>query len=49
MTENIEQIIADAIANGTPVKLRGGEKAYLKYDLRRERCVSNILGHWVCL
>jgi len=32
MTENIEQIIADAIANGTPVKLRGGEKAYLKYD-----------------
>ena len=36
MTENIEQIIADAIANGTPVKLRDGSKAFLKYDERKE-------------
>lgn len=36
MTENIEQIIADAIANGAPVKLRDESKAYLKYDERKE-------------
>ena len=39
MTENIEQVIADAIANGTPVKLRDGSKAFLKYDDRKEPAV----------